>query len=393
MDATYFDKTVDRRGRGAIKYDYHPQNAPDDLIPMWVADMDFRSPPAVIETLLEAAGHGIYGYGAATETDNKAIRDWYARRFGWQLGRGEIIPVPGVVFGLSQVVRALTEPGDAVMISQPVYHPFPHIVENNGRRLVVNELNLTEEGYRFDFAALEEQLARENVRAYLLCSPHNPVGRVWTKDELKQLADICLRRGVLLFSDEIHGDFTLFGSVHTPIASLSAAVAAQTVTLTAPSKTFNIAGLQASNIIVTHPELRKKIKAELAGCGCHGLNLLAQKAETAAYLHGADWLDTLLPYLEENYCMLCEALQGTKIRVLPLEGTYLAWLDCRGLGLSPDELYKLFLERAGVWLQSGADFGKSGAGFLRMNIACPHETMRTALARIRAARNERENES
>ena len=384
MDSTYFDKIVDRRGSGAIKYDFHPEQAPQDLIPMWVADMDFRSPPAVIETLLDAAGHGVYGYGTMTDADKKAIRDWYFRRFAWQLGPEEIIPVPGVIFGLSQVVRALTEPGDAIMISQPVYHPFPRIIENNGRRLVVNELVLTEAGYRFDFAEFEAQLVRENVKAYLLCSPHNPIGRVWTKVELAQLADICLRHGVLMFSDEIHGDFALLGHRHTPLASLSAAVSARTVTLTAPSKTFNIAGLQASNILVTHPALRKRIKQELDGCGSHGLNILAQKAETAAYLHGADWLDALLGYLEENFRLLECALADTPVRVLPLEGTYLAWLDCRGLGLSQDALYKLFLEQAGVWLQSGADFGRGGEGFLRMNIACPQATLQEALQRMRS---------
>ena len=384
MDAAYFDEIVERRGSGQIKYDYRPAQAPEDLIPLWVADMDFRSPPEVIETLTEAAKHGIYGYGAATEKDKNAVRSWHLKRFGWQLGPEEILPVPGVIFGLSQAVRALTEKGDALMISQPVYHPFPRIIENNQRRCVVNRLVLTEEGYRFDFDRFERQIVEENVKAYLLCSPHNPIGRVWTRQELKRIAEICLKHGVLIFSDEIHADFVYTGCKHTPISTLSAAVAAQTVTLTAPSKTFNIAGLQASNLIVTHPALRKKLKAELDGCGCHGLNILAQKAATAAYLYGEPWLEALLPYLEENFRMLEAALEGTKVRVLPLEGTYLAWLDCRALGLSKDELYKLFLEKAGVWLQSGADFGLGGEGFLRMNIGCPHGTMREALQRIRA---------
>lgn len=384
MDSSYFDESIDRRGSGAIKYDYHPEGAPDDLIPMWVADMDFRSPPQVIEALKTAAAHGVYGYGSATAEDKNAVRNWFLQRFDWQLGPDEILPVPGVIFGLSQAVRALTDPGDAVMISQPVYHPFPHIIENNGRRLVVNELLLTEDGYRFDFAVFEDQIVRENVKAYILCSPHNPIGRVWTRAELQALADICLRHGVLILSDEIHADFVYTGHRHTPIARLSAAVAAQTVTLNAPSKTFNIAGLQASNLIMTHPALRKKLKDELAGCGCHGLNILAQKAATAAYLHGADWLDALLPYLEENFRLLQEAMAGTPIRVLPLEGTYLAWLDCRALGLSQTALYDLFQKKAGVWLQSGADFGRGGEGFLRMNIGCPHATMREALRRIRS---------
>ena len=385
VDKSWFDAVIDRRGSGQIKYDYHPEGTREDLIPMWVADMDFRSPPEVIDALQQAAAHGIYGYGSATEADKNAVRGWFFRRFGWQLGPDEIIPVPGVIFGLSQVVRALTEPGDAIMISQPVYHPFPHIVEDNGRRLVVNELVLTESGYRFDFDAFERQIAQENVKAYILCSPHNPIGRVWTKSELQTLSEICLRHEVLIFSDEIHGDFVYHGHKHTPIAALSAAVAARTVTLTAPSKTFNIAGLQASNIIVTHPALRKKIKQELQGCGCHGLNILAQRAMTAAYTHGEGWLELLLDYLEENDRLLRTALADTEIRVMPLEGTYLAWLDCRALGLSQDALYKLFLQQAGVWLQSGADFGKGGEGFLRMNIACPHETMQEALRRIRSA--------
>ena len=276
MDAAYFDEIVERRGSGQIKYDYHPEQAPADLIPMWVADMDFRSPKEVNEALRKATEHGIYGYGTASKADKDAVRDWHRKRFGWQLGPEEILPVPGVIFGLSQAVRALTEPGDAILISQPVYHPFPRIIENNGRKAVVNLLVLTEEGYRFDFEALERQIVTEKVRAYLLCSPHNPIGRVWTRQELQRLAEICLRHDVLIFSDEIHADFVYTGHRHTPIATLSAEVAARTVTLTAPSKTFNIAGLQASNLIVTHPALRKKIKDELDGCGCHGLGLAVE---------------------------------------------------------------------------------------------------------------------
>lgn len=383
MDASYFDKIVDRRGSGAIKYDYRPDGTPEDLIPMWVADMDFRSPPEVIEALTGAAQHGVYGYGSATGQDKAAVRFWHRKRFGWQLGPDEIIPVPGVIYGLSQAVRALTQPGDAILISQPVYHPFPHIIENNGRRTVVSELVLTEDGYCFDFEDFEAQIEREGVKAYILCSPHNPIGRVWARQELEQIADICLRHEVLILSDEIHADFVYKGHRHTPIAKLSAAAAAQTVTLTAPSKTFNIAGLQASNLIVTHPALRKKIKDELNGCGYHGLNILAQKAATAAYTYGEDWLETLLAYLEENDCLLREAMNDTPIRVLPLEGTYLAWLDCRALGLSQTELYDLFQKKAGVWLQSGADFGRGGEGFLRMNIGCPHAVMKEALRRMR----------
>lgn len=385
MDAAWFDQVIERRGSGCIKYDYHPEGAPADLIPLWVADMDFRSPPAVLEALKDAAQHGIFGYGADDAGCREAVRAWYLRRFGWQLGPDELVPVPGVIFGLSQAIRALTAPGDAIMISQPVYHPFPRIIENNGRRLVVNELQLTEDGWRFDFDVLERQLAQERVKAYLLCSPHNPIGRVWTREELKTLAEICLRHGALLLSDEIHGDFVFPGHRHTPLASLSAAVAAGTVTLTAPSKTFNIAGLQASNLIVTNPELRKRIKEELRACGYGGLNVLAVRAMKAAYLGGGPWLDTLLVYLWENYRLLVRELADTPIRVTPLEGTYLAWLDCRGLGMEQTALYELFLKQAGVWLQSGTDFGRGGEGFFRLNLGCPRSVLAEALRRINAA--------
>ena len=387
MDSTFFDQIIERRGTGCIKYDLHPAGAREDLIPLWVADMDFPCPPTVSEALAARARHGIYGYGSDEPAYFRAVQQWFETRHGFRFQARDVIPVPGVVFGLSVIVRALTAPGDPIMISQPVYHPFPRIIEANGRRTVINQLVLKENRYQFDFAALEAQIVSEGVKAYLLCSPHNPVGRVWSRGELETLAGICLRHGVLMISDEIHCDFVHEGHKHTPLASLSEEAALATVTCTAPSKTFNLAGLQGSNLIVQNEEYRKKIREELSAMGCHGLNVMAATAGRVAYETGAPWLEALLVYLQQGAALVREGLGDVPLTLLPLEGTYLGWLDCRALGLTPKELDQLCLEKAGLWLQNGRDFGLGGDGFLRWNLACPHSVLREAVERLRRALN------
>lgn len=374
-----FDAMHNRRIAGDIKY-----NCPSDVIPMWVADMDFKVPNEISDALIKEAKHGIFGYKEPDEEYMSLVTQWYKLRFDWEIRPEHIITSPGVMFSIGASINALTEIGDSILICQPVYYPFSKIVTANKRKLVISELTETNGRYQFNFDDIETKIKKHSVKMFLLCSPHNPVGRVWTKDELKKIGNICLANNVTIVSDEIHSDFIYRGSTHTPLAFLSDELAEMTVTCTAPSKTFNLAGLQASNTVVFDPVIRRKIEKSIAATGYFELNTMAIASTKAAYKYGGDWLDGLLSYLEESRQILQKAFPTDfPISLIQPEGTYLAWLDCRKTELTSTKLYDIFLNKARVWLHKGDTFGKSGNGFMRLNFACPHSVLCEAIDRIK----------
>lgn len=380
-----FDTVHNRIGTGSIKYEQNTKAPHKDIIPMWIADMDFMAPPAVLEALHSVSEHGIFGYTLTDDEYDDLIISWYRRRMSLLIYPEWILKVPGVMFAIAASIRALTEPGDAVLICQPVYYPFAKIISANNRRLVVSELKLNSGKYEMDFADLEDKIIRNAVKIFLLCSPHNPVGRVWTKEELLHIGEICLRHNVLIVSDEIHSDF-IFNAYHIPIASLSKDIANKTITCTSPTKTFNLAGLQVANIIISNEKIRRKVWKACLATGYSNLNTMAIDATKAAYRDGEEWLNELLTYLKGNCDMLKDNFpKYAKISLIHPEGTYLAWLDCRKLDLRDSELDNLFINKAGVRLHLGSTFGAGGSGFVRMNIACPRIVLHDAILRIKNA--------
>ena len=374
-----FDAMHNRRIAGDIKY-----NCPSDVIPMWVADMDFKVPNEISDALIKEAKHGIFGYKEPDEEYMSLVTQWYKLRFDWEIRPEHIITSPGVMFSIGASINALTEIGDSILICQPVYYPFSKIVTANKRKLVISELTETNGRYQFNFDDIETKIKKHSVKMFLLCSPHNPVGRVWTKDELKKIGNICLANDVIIVSDEIHSDFIYQGNTHTPLASISDELAKMTVTCTAPSKTFNLAGLQASNTVVSDPVIRRKIEKAIAATGYFEINTMAIVSTKAAYQYGGEWLDGLLSYLEESRQILQKAFPTDfPISLIQPEGTYLAWLDCRKTELTSTKLYDIFLNKARVWLHKGDTFGKSGNGFMRLNFACPHSVLCEAIDRIK----------
>ncbi|MDR3091870.1 MAG: pyridoxal phosphate-dependent aminotransferase [Clostridiales bacterium] len=379
-----FDRIIDRTGTDSLKYDFAKERGlPEGLLPMWVADMDFPAPPEVTEDIEKAVKHGIFGYTEPKESYYGAVINWFAGRFGYAPARREIVKAPGVVFALAQAVRALTQPGDAVMIQTPVYYPFYEIIRDNGRELVTNPLTYINGSYFMDFEDFERKAEERGVRLFILCSPHNPVGRVWERAELERLGDICRRRGVTVVSDEIHCDFVWTGHKHTCFGLIDE----NAVIATAPSKTFNLAGLQASNIFVKNADTRRKITDEINRSGYSQLNTLGLAACESAYRRGGPWLDALKVYLEGNIRAAEEFLAENlpKIRLVRPQGTYLLWLDFSEYGLSQAELDRRVVEGARLWLDSGTMFGPEGAGFQRVNIACPRAVLEEALDKLKKA--------
>ncbi|MPM52431.1 Cystathionine beta-lyase PatB [bioreactor metagenome] len=337
------------------------------------------------EALARRAAHGIYGYSDAAGPDYfDAVAGWYARRFGWTPQPRWLIKTPGVVYAICAAIRTYTRPGDAVLIQPPVYYPFSAAVLDNDRELVLNQLVCADGRYGVDLEDFERKIAERGVKLFILCSPHNPVGRVWTRAELTAMGKICLRHGVLVVSDEIHADFVYPGHAHLVFAGLSPALADITVTCTAPSKTFNLAGLQISNIFISNPELRKRFIKEMDRTGYSQPNLMGLLASREAYLHGEDWLEGLKAHLLSNLALVRQFLAARlpAVKLVEPEGTYLVWLDCRGLGLSDEELGRLIVHKAGLWLDEGAMFGVGGEGFQRINIACPRPVLEEALERL-----------
>ena len=385
-----FDTVVDRIGTGSRKWDARQEVfGREDLLPMWIADMDFCSPPAVAEAVKRRAAHCIYGYPARLKSYYSAFTGWADRRYGWQVDPSWLLTTPGVVPAINAAILAFTEPGDGVLIQPPVYPPFFSCPRLNGRRVVENPLQEDSDGtWRIDFDDLRRKLELR-PKLFVLCSPHNPVGRVWSRAELQQVANLCLENEVLMFSDEIHGDLLLGNRRHTPLASLGPEVAARTITCTAPSKTFNIAGLYTSTVVVSSPSLRARLAHMLDALDICGGNVFGIVAFEAAYNHGEEWLGELLPYLEDN-AVFMRAFLAKKIPQLRMsmpESTFLAWLDCRTLGLAQPELREFFVTKARVGLNDGRTFGESGEGFMRLNFGCSRKTLIEGLERIEQAIN------
>lgn len=383
-----FDTVPNRRGTNCFKYDFaREMGMPEDVLPLWVADMDFPTAPAVLERLHALAEHGIFGYTGVKDAYFSAVHNWYAQRFGWETQRSWLVTTPGVVFAIAIAIRAFTQKGDAILIQQPVYYPFADKVTENDRQLVVNPLILKNGRYEMDFADMERKIADNHVKMLLLCSPHNPVGRVWTKEELLRVGEICQKHGVLVVSDEIHADFTYAGHTHRVFASVKSEFADFTITCTAPSKTFNLAGLQNSNIFIPNRQLRHAYKKELSACGCGGTNCMGMAACQAAYEAGADWLEQLKQYLAGNLAYVRQFLREKlpDIALVEPEGTYLVWLDLRKLGLTEQQQRQLIVQDAKLWLDTGTLFGQGGEGFERINIACPRATIEQAMQRLERA--------
>lgn len=383
-----FDTVPNRRGTNCFKYDFaREMGMPEDVLPLWVADMDFPTAPAVLERLHALAEHGIFGYTGVKDAYFSAVHNWYAQRFGWETQRSWLVTTPGVVFAIAIAIRAFTQKGDAILIQQPVYYPFANKVTENDRQLVVNPLVLKNGRYEMDFADMERKIVDYHVKMLLLCSPHNPVGRVWTKEELLRIGEICQKHGVLVVSDEIHADFTYAGHTHRVFASVKSEFADFTITCTAPSKTFNLAGLQNSNIFIPNRQLRHAYKKELSACGCGGTNCMGMAACQAAYEAGADWLEQLKQYLAGNLAYIRQFLREKlpDIALIEPEGTYLVWLDLRKLGLTEQQQRQLIVQDAKLWLDTGTLFGQGGEGFERINIACPRTTIEQAMQRLEHA--------
>ncbi|MDR1040843.1 MAG: pyridoxal phosphate-dependent aminotransferase [Deltaproteobacteria bacterium] len=383
-----FDEPVDRRGTSCIKYDFaRERGLPEDVLPLWVADMDFRAPREVMDAVRRVADHGIWGYSEAKEGYFDAVRDWFSRRLGWTPERPWLKKTPGVVYAINTAVRAFTRRGDAVMIQSPVYYPFFSAVRGNSRLLVDSPLAYEGGAYSIDFADFEGKMKEFRPAMFLLCSPHNPVGRVWADWELERLGGICLKYGTLVLSDEIHCDFVWGGRRHRVFPSLSPALAERTVLATAPSKTFNLAGLMISNVFIPDGTLRREFAREVERTGLSQLNVMGLAAGQAAYESGGPWLTELIAYLEGNLAFARnftrERLPG--VRLVEPEGTYLLWLDFRGLGLPHEEVCRKIVHEAKLWLDEGLIFGEAGRHFQRINMAAPLATVRTAFERLERA--------
>lgn len=384
-----FDELIPRRGTNSYKWD---SNGGDNVLPLWVADMDFRTAPEIISALRKRVEHGIFGYTRVPDAYYEAVVSWFGRRHGWTIDRGWIIYTSGVVPALSAVIKALTRPGDGVLVQTPVYNCFFSSIRNNGCNIVENALVYEDRTYRIDFEDLERKASRPDVKLMLLCSPHNPAGRVWTRDELVCIGDICLRHGVRVVADEIHCELVFPPHRHIPFASVaddfgsrSGAFLANTVTCVSPSKAFNIAGLQIANIVAADPDVRRRIDRAINDNEVCDVNPFGVEALIAAYNEGAEWLEALKTYLYGNYRFLTDFFSANipQLPVTRLEGTYLVWVDCRRLGMTSDELCRRLLDERALWLNEGTMYGAAGEGFVRINIACPRSRLAEALGRFK----------
>ena len=383
-----FDTVIDRRNTNSIKYDFAVERGkPADVLPLWVADMDFRAPTPVLETLHKSVEHGIFGYSDVKSEYYDTVSNWFRQHFGWQTQQSWLVKTPGVVFALAMAIRALTQPEDAVLIQPPVYYPFFSVIRDNGRTVVENELVYDDGRYIIDFEDFERKITEHQVKLFILCSPHNPVGRVWSLDELRRIGDICRKYDVFIVSDEIHCDFAFREHPHHIFLTANPELADQTIVCTAPSKTFNIAGLQVSNIWIPNEQVRKEFLKEIDRSGYSQLNTLGLAACQAAYNSGGLWLEQCRNYLRANLDYLRGFLAENipQIKLVEPEGTYFAWLDCSGLGLSCRELNDLIVKQAKLWLDAGHIFGGNTGQFQRVVLACPRATLQQALEQLEQA--------
>lgn len=388
-----FDTVIDRRGTLSVKWDFaHKYLAADecaaDPLPMWVADMDFRSPPPVLQALHRAVDHGIFGYSNSLKPYNDAIVGWQRKRFGWEVDPEWIVKTPGVVAALAYIVQTFSAPGDAILVQSPVYGPFSNVPSTNGRRVVSAPLREQDDHYVFDAHHFEDVVKTHRPAIFILCNPHNPTGNVWSRPDLQAMSRICQEHDILVVADEIHQDLIFNRSVrHVPFASLDDDSARISITCTAPSKTFNLAGLQVSNLFVPDAKKREQLQRHMDRCGAHLVNQLGMVACQAAYTEGEPWLEALLDYVAANHTFLASELQKSlpRIQVFRTDALYLAWLDCRKLDIAPEHLQHHLLTRGRIWFDSGQKFGDSGKGFLRVNLGCPRATLEEGLMRLRSA--------
>lgn len=385
-----FDKVIDRYNTDSAKFDTAAAHGyPGDILPLWVADMDFQAPSCVQEALKKAIDHGIYGYSIQSEEYYQVLEKWFADRFDWKVEKDWLITTPGVVFALSAAVRATTNPGDAVLVMSPVYYPFYDVIEKNDRQIVCSELLYENGRYTMDFADIEKKIADHKVKLCIFCNPHNPVCRVWNEAEQRTLAAICKKHGVTVIADEIHCDFAFPEYPHTPFCKACSEMIDDCIICTAPSKTFNLAGLQVSNIFIPGAALRDKFQKQMDIVSYHGVNRLGAIAATAAYREGGPWLDACKAYMRENLNYVRSFLEEhlPQIKLVEPEGTYFAWLDCTGLGLTKQQLDDLIVNKAKLWLDTGSIFGDGAALFQRVVLACPKSILCKAMEKLYSAVN------
>lgn len=384
---TNFDEVINRKNTDSLKYDFAVRRGkPEDVLPLWVADMDFKTSSLVLDEIQKRAAHGIFGYTETGDRYFEAVSGWLKKHHNLEIKQNWLVKTPGIVFALAMAVKAYTNEKDAVLIQQPVYYPFTEVITDNNRVVISNDLVLGEDGkYHIDFEDFEQKIVENHIKLFLLCSPHNPVGRVWTREELEKMAAICIRHHVLIVSDEIHEDFTFEGFTHTPLLNVGEQLAEITITCTSPAKTFNIAGLQISNIIIPNAVLRRAFRKQIAAAGYSQLNTMGIVACEAAYRYGEEWYEALQKYLQDNLSFVRDYVEKElpQIRLIEPEGTYLVWMDFRGLGLCEKDLEDRIVHRAKLWLDGGGIFGEVGKGFQRINIATSRSVLQEALERIK----------
>lgn len=388
--ATNFDEYIERRGTNCLKYDFAVErNRPEDVLPLWVADMDFRIAEPILTDLHAAVDHGIFGYSEVKTPYLQAVHDWLFTHHGIETKEEWLIKTPGIVFAIAMAIQAYTKPGESVLLQQPVYYPFTECIVDNGRKLVNSELIYENGRYQIDFKDFEQKIVEYDVKLFLLCSPQNPTGRVWTEEELKQMAEICIKHHVIVLADEIHADFVYEGQKHIPFLAVSNEISEQTILCTSPTKTFNFAGLQISNIFIPNQELRKQFKKRVDAAGYSQCNAMGLIATQSAYTKGELWYQEVKAYIKSNLDYTREFLKTRipQIKLVEPEGTYLIWLDCSGLGIDSRALQDLVEKDARLWLDGGYIFGKASALFERINIACPRTTLTQALEQLETAVN------
>lgn len=381
-----FDKVINRKQTDSVKWDYTKKIfGVENVLPMWVADMDFSVPEEVTDALHSRVDHGIFGYTMPGTNMEKAVQSWLKKRHSWEIDPKTITYSPGIVTAISLAIHAFTSPDEKIVVQPPVYYPFFEIAQKHEREVLFNKLILNEDfRYDIDYDDLEAKLSDEKTKLFILCNPHNPSGRVWSREELTKIGDLCIKHNVIIISDDIHSDLLLFGNHYTPIASIREDIAKQTVTCIAPSKTFNLAGLQASLVLIPNDSLKRRYHDVQQLFGLLSINTLGADAMEAAYSYGEKWLDELLPYLEENVVIIEDYLNEhlPQVKVMRPEATYLVWLDARSLNKTDKELQELLLKTGKVALHIGSKFGENGEGFLRMNIACPKSTIIEGMDRL-----------